>query len=68
MLPSICPTAEFGSDDTAVVSGFGSKIFLTIFEVNVAKGVKIQAEIMRPPSTLGNVKKNVYNRHASLDN
>ena len=41
MLPPICPTAEFGSDDTAVVSGFGSKIFLTIFEVNVAKGVKI---------------------------
>ena len=43
MLPPM--KTEFGSDDTAVMSGFGYKVFSTIFEVNVAKGVKIRSRL-----------------------
>lgn len=42
MLPPM--KTEFGSDDTAVMSGFGYKVSSTIFEVNVAKGVKIRGD------------------------
>ena len=33
--------AEFGGDDIAVMSGFGSEAFRAIFEAELAKGVKI---------------------------
>ena len=33
--------AEFGGDDIAVMSSFGSEAFRAIFEAELAKGVKI---------------------------